>query len=58
MNKNAMIGLMLVIAAGVLSGVCASAHGGSADGLFGKALWYLPYVAFVGGIRSLFRARR
>jgi len=57
MNKNAMVGLVLVIAAGVLAGLCASAQGGFANGLFGKAVWYLPYAVLVAGVRNLARAR-
>jgi len=56
MNRNALIGLTLVIAAGALGCLCASAKGGLVDGLFGMALWYLPYVALVVGIRRLARA--
>jgi len=53
MNRNAIIGLALILAAGVLACVCVSARGGLADGLFGKALWYLPYVALVAGVREI-----
>jgi len=28
-----------------------------AEGLVGKAVWYLPYVALVGGVRRLVRVR-
>ena len=57
MNKNAIIGLMLVVSAGGLAGVCAASSGGVAESLFGKAIWYLPYLALVGGVRQLARAR-
>ncbi|MGN0832511.1 MAG: hypothetical protein ACI4RD_02525 [Kiritimatiellia bacterium] len=57
MNRNAVIGLMLVVSAGALAGVCVAANGGVAESLFGKAIWYLPYVALVVGVRQLARAR-
>lgn len=57
MKKNAILGLMLVLAAGVLTGVFAASKGGAAEGLVGKAVWYLPYAVLVGGVRTLVRAR-
>ena len=57
MNKNAIIGLMLVLAAGLLACVLASSNGGVIEGLVGKAVWYVPYVALVGGVRKLGAAR-
>lgn len=53
MNKNAIIGLMLVIAAGTLACVLASSGGSVAEGLVGKAVWYAPYVALIGGIKVM-----
>jgi len=55
MNKNKVIGLVLVASAAALACVIASSNGGVAEGLVGKAVWYLPYLAFVGGIRKLDR---
>jgi len=55
MNRNTVIGLALVLVAGALTYVFA--FSGALSGLFGKAVWYLPYVALVGGIRQLVRAR-
>lgn len=57
MNKNAVIGLALVIAAGTLACVLASTEGGLVKSLVGKAVWYAPYVVLVGGIRKLVRVR-
>lgn len=57
MNKNAVIGLALVIIAGVLAYLVASSSDGALVGLFGKATWYAPYVVLVGGVRNLLRAR-
>lgn len=53
MNKNKVIGIGLVIAAATLACAIASSGNGSAGGLVGKAVWYLPYVALVCGIRRL-----
>jgi len=58
MNKNAIIGLALVAFAVALSCVLAGSVGEATKGLLGKAVWYLPYAAFVGGVRNLFLARR
>jgi len=57
MNRNAVIGLMLVVTAVILACLVASSGGGVAEGLVGKGVWYLPYVALVGGVRALVRAR-
>jgi len=56
-NRNAVIGLALVVVAGVLACVLAGSAGGAARDLLGKAAWYLPYAALVGGVRNLVRAR-
>jgi len=57
MNKNKVIGLALVASAAVLACVIASSNGGVAEGLVGKAVWYLPYAVMVGGVQRLIRAR-
>jgi len=57
MNRNAIVGLIFVIAAGALACVCASARICLATDLLGKAVWYLPYVSLVVGVRVLVRAR-
>jgi len=57
MDKNKIIGIGLVIAAAALACAIASSDGGAAGGLIGKAVWYLPYVALVGGVRCLARVR-
>jgi len=57
MNKNAVIGLLLVGVSGVLTYVLAATEVGLAEDLVGKAVWYLPYVALVGGLRELNRLR-
>jgi len=57
MNRNAVVGIGLVVVAVVAAGVLAASQGGAVEGLLGKSLWYLPYVAAVGGVRKLVRAR-
>jgi len=58
MNENAVIGILLVLVAGVLAYVLAASEGGLVESLVGKAVWYLPYAALVGGLRKLSRVRR
>jgi len=53
MNRNAVVGIVLVFVAGALACVLAASDGGVAGCLLGKAVWYLPYAALVGGVRRL-----
>lgn len=56
MNKNKIVGFALIVAALALIVVCASLNGASSVNCLGKAVWYLPYAALVGGIGRLVRA--
>jgi len=53
MKKNKVIGLALIVVAGALAYLLTSACADAVEWLFGKALWYLPYVAAVCGVRRL-----
>jgi len=57
MNKNKVIGLVLIALAVALACLFASVRADVAEGIFGKALWYLPYVAAVCGVRRLAKCR-
>lgn len=53
MNKKSMVGIALIVVAAVMSCVIVSSAGEVAVRLVGKAVWYFPYVAIVGGVRFL-----
>ena len=56
MNKNAYIGFALLAAAAAIACLIPTYAGSVAARLVGKAVWYLPYAALVGGFRFLARA--
>jgi len=58
MKKNKVVGLALIASAAALVCVIIAVDGGVAKGLVGEAIWYLPYVVLVGGVRRLVRERR
>jgi len=52
MNKRKMIGLVSVFVSLVLAGCILAQGEGVVTGFFGKAVWYLPYVALVKGVAA------
>ena len=58
MNKNLMTGTALVALAVILAMGVAALRGSALEMLVGKAVWYVPYVALVGGVERLLRAVR
>lgn len=54
-NSKNIIGIALIGLAAATACLLATSAGEPAVRLFGKAAWYLPYVALVGSVR-LFRA--
>ena len=57
MNKNKLIGLAFVAVSVALVGVISTSVGDAAARFVGKAVWYLPYAALIGGIRFLTMVR-
>ena len=58
MNKNVMMGMTLVALAAILAVGVVALRGSALELLVGKAIWYVPYVALVGGVERLLRAIR
>ena len=58
MNKNVMMGMTLVALAAILAVGVVALRGSVLELLVGKAIWYVPYVALVGGVERLLRAIR
>jgi len=57
MNKNAVIGFALIVAAGALALAVAASSSTIVEEMVGKAAWYLPYAALLAGVRKLVRVR-
>lgn len=57
MKKQSKVGLMFIGLACALIALVCSSLGESAALLVGKAIWYLPYVSFVVGVRLLVVSR-
>ena len=58
MNKNVMMGMTLVALAAILAVGVVALRGSALELLVGKAIWYVPYVALVGGVERLLRVIR
>ena len=56
MNRENIIGIMLIAVAAALVALLNSDVGAMAAKCVGKAVWYLPYVAVVGAVRSFRKA--
>ncbi len=55
MKKNAIVGLVLMGVSAGLTYLLAGTDCAMVENLVGKAAWYLPYAALVGGVWNLAR---
>ena len=57
MNRNIIVAAALAVFALAATVVLCAAPELALAKLVGKAVWYVPYVALVGGVRKLVAAR-
>jgi len=56
MNRNILVGTLLVLAAVLAAAVVNSSAGVVATGLLGKAVWYIPYAFGICALGRFARA--